>query len=130
MRSCLDISDLRSWIMGDEQLTEKDVLMPEPCVHEQEDGTILAIGITGMSTKDSLLSWIRFLQRRNPRLASLPILFSTHSPLGAFHSFHEYFGSVVGTLKMRINFAGQVTPALDSGQSQEPSKITDGSSKS
>ena len=34
----------------------------------QEDGTILGCCATGTSTKDSLLSWVRFLQRQNPDL--------------------------------------------------------------
>lgn len=44
--------------------------------------TILAVGITGSCSKDSLLSWIRFLERKNPNLANLSVLFATHSPLG------------------------------------------------
>ena len=33
-----------------------------PSVHEQEDGTILAVCATGSSSRDSLLSWIRRLE--------------------------------------------------------------------
>ena len=36
----------------------------------------------GTSSRDSLLSWIRFLQRDNPDLENIPILFTLHSPLG------------------------------------------------
>ena len=73
-------------------------------MHEQEDGTILAVGITGTSSKDSLLSWIRFLQVKNPHLANLPVLFATHSPLG------------------------EVILAIDSTKSDQPTQqtITDG----
>ncbi|XP_050421189.1 evolutionarily conserved signaling intermediate in Toll pathway, mitochondrial [Adelges cooleyi] len=52
-------------------------------VHEQEDGTILAVCASGTSSKNSLLSWIRFLEKDgNPKLAKLPILFMSKSPLG------------------------------------------------
>lgn len=95
-----DTSQLRSWILGEEVIENKDVIIL-PSVHEQEDGNILAIGITGSSSKDSLLSWIRCLQKKNPRLASLPILFSTHSPLG------------------------EVVPAVELAASQSIPKITD-----
>lgn len=45
-------------------------------VHEQDDGTIFAMCITGTSTKDSLLSWIRLLENDgNPKLATIPVLF-------------------------------------------------------
>lgn len=51
-------------------------------MHEQEDGTILACCATGTSSKDSLLSWIRFLNMDNPDLEGIPILFKISSPLG------------------------------------------------
>ena len=47
-----------------------------PTVHEQEDGTILGMCITGTGTEDSLRSWITFLQRTNPKLAQSPVVFS------------------------------------------------------
>lgn len=54
-----------------------------PSVHEQEDGIILGVVATGTSSRDSLLSWIRFLERTNPRLASdIPVLFTLTSPIG------------------------------------------------
>ncbi|KAK4013524.1 hypothetical protein OUZ56_026078 [Daphnia magna] len=59
----------------------KDIII-EPSVHEQEDGTILAVAVTGTCSKDSLLSLIRFLEKKNPNLANLSILFTTNSPLG------------------------------------------------
>lgn len=50
-------------------------------VHEQNDGTVYAICATGTSTKDSLLSWIRLLERDgNPSLADLPVLFKFRTP--------------------------------------------------
>ena len=53
-----------------------------PNIHEQEDATLLAVCATGSSSKDSLLSWIRFLQKDNPELKDVPIIFSVTSPLG------------------------------------------------
>ncbi|XP_055617891.1 evolutionarily conserved signaling intermediate in Toll pathway, mitochondrial [Toxorhynchites rutilus septentrionalis] len=51
-------------------------------VHEQDDGTIFAICCTGSSTKDSLLSWVRLLQKHgNPYLAQMPVLFRFTSPV-------------------------------------------------
>jgi len=99
-----DVSKLQSWILGEEDLTPKDVIV-QPSVHEQEDGTILAIGVTGTSSKDSLLSWIRFLEKKNPHLANLSVIFATSSPLG------------------------EVAPSIESGinNSQDQPKITDGS---
>nr|CAG4638496.1 EOG090X07J4 [Cyclestheria hislopi] len=97
-----DVSMLKSWLLGDENLTKKDVIV-QPSVHEQEDGIILAIGVTGSSSKDSLLSWIRFLEKQNPRLAHLPVLFATHSPLG------------------------DIVPAIECRSNTENRQITDGS---
>lgn len=50
-------------------------------VHEQKDGTIYSICCTGSSSKDSLLSWIRLLEKSgNPCLANLVVLFKFRSP--------------------------------------------------
>jgi signaling intermediate in Toll pathway protein len=51
-------------------------------VHEQTEGTILAMAATGTSSRDSLLSWVRFLQQTNPALGTIPVLFSLTSPFG------------------------------------------------
>ncbi|KAL1130736.1 hypothetical protein AAG570_011977 [Ranatra chinensis] len=51
-------------------------------VHEQADGTILAVCITGTSSKNSLLSWVRILQLTNPKLAHLSVVFPMKSPIG------------------------------------------------
>ncbi|KAL3274465.1 hypothetical protein HHI36_015851 [Cryptolaemus montrouzieri] len=49
-------------------------------VHEQDDGTILALCATGTSSKDSLLSWIRHLEKNgNPALSTIPIVFTLRS---------------------------------------------------
>lgn len=71
----------KMWMYGEK---DPDVSVERiPTVHEMEDGTILAVCATGTSSKDSLLSWIRFLQRDNPALENIPILFSLSSPLGS-----------------------------------------------
>lgn len=45
-------------------------------VHEQDDGIIYAVCVTGTSSKDSLLSWVRLLQKNgNPILGEVPVLF-------------------------------------------------------
>jgi len=56
------------------------VLEVPPSVHEQEDGTVLAMCITGTSSKESLTSWIRFLERTNEKLAQIPVVFRLRSP--------------------------------------------------
>lgn len=52
-------------------------------VHQQDDGTIFSICATGTSSKDSLLSWIRLLEKNgNPVLGQIPILFRFRSKVG------------------------------------------------
>lgn len=53
---------------------KQEVALPHT-VHEQNDGTYFAMCATGTSTKDSLLSWIRCLQKTNPSLNIIPIIF-------------------------------------------------------
>ncbi|GJQ65143.1 hypothetical protein Trydic_g7286 [Trypoxylus dichotomus] len=49
-------------------------------VHEQEDGIILAVCATRTSSKNSLLSWIRHLEKDgNPVLADIPVIFTLKS---------------------------------------------------
>ncbi|KAG8235534.1 hypothetical protein J437_LFUL013496 [Ladona fulva] len=60
-----------------------------PSVHEQEEGTVLAMCATGTSSRDSLLSWIRLLQEANPRLSVIPVLFSLRSPFGQVIPIHH-----------------------------------------
>lgn len=57
-----------------------ELLMSPSTVHEQDDGTVMAMCATGTSSKDSLLSWIRFLQRTNPKLSEIPVVFTLRSP--------------------------------------------------
>lgn len=48
-------------------------------IHEQEDGVYYAMCATGTSSKDSLLSWIRCLQKTNPILEKVPVIFKLKS---------------------------------------------------
>ena len=75
-----DFSAMSLWVSG--QKSKAGTVMKEPSVHEQVDGTILAICATGTSSRDSLLSWIRRLEESNPNLSKLAVLFTLSSPLG------------------------------------------------
>lgn len=68
-----DVSDIRI------PFWDKREMIPKPTVHEQFDGTYFAMCATGTSSKDSLLSWIRFLQKRNPILNDVPVVFKISS---------------------------------------------------
>lgn len=58
----------------------KDKVALKRSIHQQDDGTIFAICATGTSTKDSLLSWVRLLQKNgNPNLENVPVLFKFKS---------------------------------------------------
>lgn len=57
------------------ETSEDRGLIIVPSVHEEVDATIFAICATGTSSKDSLLSWIRCLQKTNPILGKLSIVF-------------------------------------------------------
>lgn len=60
---------------------ERDYSLTTPNVmHQQADGTILGLCITGTGSKDSLVSWITFLQRECKQLANIPVLFTLKSP--------------------------------------------------
>lgn len=75
-----DFQDIRLWMDG---VKGKDTsLVRYPTVHEQEDGTILAVAATGTSSRESLLTWIRFLEKENSQLSNLAVLFTLQSPLG------------------------------------------------
>jgi len=94
-----DVSNIKS-PYEDEEAAMKS-LEPVRTVHEQIEGTIIAVAATGTSSKDSLLSWIRFLQKSNPALERIPVLFSMTSPFG------------------------QVVPFVDESVKNEKQKITD-----
>ncbi|CAH1645478.1 unnamed protein product [Spodoptera littoralis] len=50
-------------------------------VHEQDDGTIVSVCATGTSSRDSLLSWIRLLEKHgNPQLSNIPVIFTLTAP--------------------------------------------------
>ncbi|CAH0384621.1 unnamed protein product [Bemisia tabaci] len=67
-----------------------DDIVNKPTVHEQEDGTFFAVCATGTSSKDSLLSWIRCLEKHgNPKLGKVSVLFTFKSPIGATVSIED-----------------------------------------
>lgn len=59
---------------------EPAALVEKPTIHEQNDGTILGMCITGTGSKDSLASWVKSLQAANPTLAQTPIVFLLRTP--------------------------------------------------
>lgn len=67
-----DVTNLRIQYF---ELDHSAVILP-PTVHEQEDGVIFAVCATGTSSKDSLLSWIRCLEKDHPVLEKIPIVFT------------------------------------------------------
>eukprot|EP00092_Neocalanus_flemingeri_P033981 GFUD01036949.1.p1 GENE.GFUD01036949.1~~GFUD01036949.1.p1 ORF type:complete len:414 (+),score=96.86 GFUD01036949.1:55-1296(+) len=75
-----ELNIISRWMDGEK--SPAGTVVKEPTVHEQEDGTILAVCATGSSSRDSLLSWIRTLETTNPNLANMAVLFTLTSPLG------------------------------------------------
>lgn len=76
-----DISSLFNQPDSEEYIFPQTALVPQRSVHEQDDGTVLAICVTGTSSRDSLLSWVRLLSASNPRLGEgLPVVFLQASP--------------------------------------------------
>lgn len=57
-------------------------LMLTPTVHEQPEGTILALAISGTNTKESMTCWVNFLQKENPKLAEIAIVFRIRNITG------------------------------------------------
>lgn len=55
---------------------KKTTIINYPSVHEQMHETIFSVCATGTSSKDSVLSWIRCLQKDNPVLSELHIVFT------------------------------------------------------
>lgn len=76
-----DVSDIKLpfWKTGRER---SSAVATETTPHEQEDGTIYAVCATGTSSRDSLLSWVRSLEKDNEVLARIPVLFTLKSPIG------------------------------------------------
>lgn len=64
------------------QKPKKELAKEVKSVHKQEDGVYYAVCATGSSSQDSLLSWIRLLQKENPNLGKIPVLFKLKSPSG------------------------------------------------
>jgi len=75
-----NLSNMKRWMDGEK--APGGTVARLPSVHEQEDGTILAVCATGSSSRDSLLSWVRRLEVSNPRLEDMVVLFTLTSPLG------------------------------------------------
>merc|ERR1712059_21992 len=75
-----DMSTITRWMDGEK--SPAGTVAKIPGVHEQEDGTILAICATGSSSRDSLLSWVRVLEQSCPSLEHMAVLFTLTSPLG------------------------------------------------
>ncbi|PSN30550.1 Evolutionarily conserved signaling intermediate in Toll pathway [Blattella germanica] len=75
-----DVGNLKHPIF---EYQSESAIVKQPSVHEQDDGTIFAMCATGTSSRDSLLSWIRFLEADgNSALSEIPVLFTLKSPLG------------------------------------------------
>lgn len=58
----------------------ESLVTKERTIHEQEDGIILAVCASGTSSRDSLLSWIRHLEKSNRNLGKAVVVFSSKSP--------------------------------------------------
>jgi signaling intermediate in Toll pathway protein len=84
-----DVQYIRLWMDGQKETKEELKLDRYPTIHEQEDGTIFAVCATGTSSRESLLSWIRFLEKENPKLSDLAVLFTLQSPLGPVIPINE-----------------------------------------
>lgn len=82
-----DVSNIKTPYVDED--AAMNTLEPLRTVHEQVDGTIIAIAATGTSSRDSILSWIRFLQKSNPGLDRIPVLFSMTSPFGQVVPFED-----------------------------------------
>jgi len=74
----LIFADMFHWSIFEEE-SPKTLAVP-PSLHEQDDGTVLAMCITMTSSKDSLLSWIKFLEQTNPALSEIPVVFLLRTP--------------------------------------------------
>ncbi|KAF6023060.1 ECSIT [Bugula neritina] len=82
-------SGFYTYLGADDEEKRKKSLIVKPSVHEQPEGTILAMCITETSNKDSLVDWINFLQVENSCLSKVPILFSLKTPESGLQSTNE-----------------------------------------
>lgn len=67
-----DVSNIPLSTFGALQL--KEVLDPYRKLHQQDDGTILACAATGTSSQDSLVAWLKLLERERPLLKNIPVI--------------------------------------------------------
>ncbi|XP_014673796.1 PREDICTED: evolutionarily conserved signaling intermediate in Toll pathway, mitochondrial-like isoform X2 [Priapulus caudatus] len=78
-----DAEDPSDWQLFFEETTRRQetaaALVAAATVHEQEDGCVLALCVTGTNSRDSLASWLKLLQRDNPALAAIPVVFRLRS---------------------------------------------------
>lgn len=76
-----DVGNLHT--IFEDEFIDKALDTQTSTVHEQEDGIILGVCCTGTSSRDSIVSWIRFLEETNPRLGrDISVLFTLKSPIG------------------------------------------------
>lgn len=74
-----DVSSIKVPLFGFSEPIQNRIALKRS-IHEQDDGIIYAVCCTGLSTKDSLLSWVRLLEiDGNPNLANQAILFKFKS---------------------------------------------------
>ncbi|BFZ17292.1 hypothetical protein BsWGS_20331 [Bradybaena similaris] len=64
-------------------------MQPAVTVHQQEDSTVLGLCITGASTKSSVVTWIRCLEKHNPNLSKTPVIFKLNSPDADFEAIGD-----------------------------------------
>lgn len=64
-------------------------LVQQKDIHKQLDGIIVGICATGTSSRDSLLSWIRILERANPNLKNLQVIFTLKAPTSSLQTINE-----------------------------------------
>ncbi|XP_014777169.1 evolutionarily conserved signaling intermediate in Toll pathway, mitochondrial isoform X1 [Octopus bimaculoides] len=74
-----DADDLFGWNVFTEEEHHTQLSL-STSLHQQPEGTILAMCITGTSTKASLVTWIRGLQKTNPKLEKIPVVFKLKTP--------------------------------------------------
>ncbi|XP_017016774.1 evolutionarily conserved signaling intermediate in Toll pathway, mitochondrial [Drosophila kikkawai] len=97
-----DVSNIEVPFLGRAPPRRHNQLGKLRSVHQQDDGTILAICATGTSTKDSLLSWIRLLEANgNSSIGEVPVLFRFTSTVPAKAEEIEGPASVPATSNAR-----------------------------
>ncbi|XP_069123626.1 evolutionarily conserved signaling intermediate in Toll pathway, mitochondrial-like [Argopecten irradians] len=75
----VDWTRLNPYMTDNEE--DKSILVPAS-IHAQDDGTVMATCITGTNSRDSVLTWIRYLQKTNPQLEHIPVLFEIKTHTG------------------------------------------------